>query len=238
MATHSTIVHSTVVVVPDDGTSPVGTDEWNDGHTVPDAAITGPMLAGTAIDGKSIAPQAVASVTVMTQKGVAIGGVARILAPAAIANTETSLVNFTIPANYMVPGTTFRLKAWGRLTTGGTPGSSIFRCRIGTASLAGNIPVSLTIVNATSVTSGPFYLEAEVIVRTDGAVGSIIGEMIVGSQTAAPVAFSSKDTISVISATVAIDTTAQKIIELTYISGNAGSTATFEYATIEAVNAA
>ena len=29
-----TVTHSTVVVVPDDGTSPVGTDEWNDAHTL------------------------------------------------------------------------------------------------------------------------------------------------------------------------------------------------------------
>src|SRR5215831_39119 len=28
------ITHSTVVVVPDDGTSPVGTDEWNAAHTI------------------------------------------------------------------------------------------------------------------------------------------------------------------------------------------------------------
>jgi hypothetical protein len=29
-----TVTHSTVVVVPDDGTSPVGTDEWNDDHAI------------------------------------------------------------------------------------------------------------------------------------------------------------------------------------------------------------
>ncbi len=28
------VTHSTVVVVPDDGTSPVGSDEWNAGHTL------------------------------------------------------------------------------------------------------------------------------------------------------------------------------------------------------------
>jgi hypothetical protein len=36
-----TVTHSTVVVVPDDGTSPVGSDEWNDAHT-----ITGTLDAG------------------------------------------------------------------------------------------------------------------------------------------------------------------------------------------------
>lgn len=48
------ITHSTVVVVPDDGTSPVGTDEWNAAHTVTTIAATGgtvttstPVLDGT-----------------------------------------------------------------------------------------------------------------------------------------------------------------------------------------------
>lgn len=35
------ITHSTVVVVADDGTSPVGSDEWNDDHTLPDHSELG-----------------------------------------------------------------------------------------------------------------------------------------------------------------------------------------------------
>ena len=38
------ITHSTVVEVPDDGTSPVGTNEWNAAHTVADESITMGML--------------------------------------------------------------------------------------------------------------------------------------------------------------------------------------------------
>ena len=34
------ITHSTIVVVPDDGTSPVGTDEWNAAHTITDITAT------------------------------------------------------------------------------------------------------------------------------------------------------------------------------------------------------
>src|SRR5262252_3556074 len=48
------ITHSTVVVVADDGTSPVGSDEWNAAHTVTTIAATGgtvttsiPVLDGT-----------------------------------------------------------------------------------------------------------------------------------------------------------------------------------------------
>ena len=48
----SGIRHSTHVDVPDDGTSPVGTDEWNDPHVIDDGTITQEMLApGVALSG-------------------------------------------------------------------------------------------------------------------------------------------------------------------------------------------
>ena len=38
------ITHTKVVTVPDDGTSPVGTDEWNDDHTIGSNTITDTMI--------------------------------------------------------------------------------------------------------------------------------------------------------------------------------------------------
>ena len=38
------ITHTTLVTVPDDGTSPVGSDEWNAAHTVGDGTVTMAML--------------------------------------------------------------------------------------------------------------------------------------------------------------------------------------------------
>jgi hypothetical protein len=43
------VTHAAVVVVPDDGTSPVGTDEWNASHTVADASFTPAKVIGTAV---------------------------------------------------------------------------------------------------------------------------------------------------------------------------------------------
>lgn len=160
--------------------------------------------------------------------------IARIVAPVAIANTETVVTSYSMAADYMAVGTTFRVHAFGRLTSGATGGSSIFRVRIGTTTLAGNIPATLTIVNANNATAAPFVLDGLVTVRTDGASGTATGNLSVrGGVTAA---FTSAGDISAISATVVVDTTATKLIELTYISGNAGTTATFEEATIEAVS--
>lgn len=160
-------------------------------------------------------------------------GIARIVAAVAIANTETRVVGVQLPANWMTAGTTFLIKAYGRHTSGATGGTTAFRIRIGTTTLTGNIAASIAPVNANNVTNAPFLFESMVTVRTAGSGGTVIGNCMISSQTAAPIAFTSKDTISATSATVALDTTAAKQVELTYISGNAGTTATFENAMIE-----
>jgi hypothetical protein len=160
-------------------------------------------------------------------------GLASIVAAAAIANTETVVASTSLPVGTMAVGTTFLIKAYGRLTSGGTGGSSIFRCRIGTTTLTGTIPATLTIVNANSVTNAPFSVEMLVTVRTSGVSGTVIGNAAVAGGITA--AFTSPADVSAISSTVAVDTTAVKLIELTYISGNAGTTATFENVVIQTV---
>lgn len=155
---------------------------------------------------------------------------AHLLAPVAIANTETVVTSYSMPANFMEAGTTFLVSAFARLTTGATPGSSIFRCRIGTTTLTGNIAATLTIVNATLTTAAPFVLQMLVTVRTAGAAGTVLGNVYVAGGIVG--AFTAIADVSLLSTAVAVDTTATKLVELTYISGNAGSTATFENATI------
>ena len=151
---------------------------------------------------------------------------ARFVAPVAVANTETVVASYSMAANYMEAGLSFLVKAYGRLTSGATPGSSIFRARIGTTTLTGNIPATLTIVNATLVTAAPFKLEMLITIRTAGSGGTAIGNTAVNGGIVG--AFTAVADVSAISATVAVDTTAAKLLELTYISGNAGTTATFE----------
>lgn len=158
---------------------------------------------------------------------------AHLVSAAAIANTETVVTSYSMPTNFMEAGTTFLVRAYGRITTGATPGSSIFRCRIGTTTLTGNIPATLTLVNGTLVTDAPFEISMLVTVRTAGSSGTVIGNVdatggVIG-------AFTVAGGVSLLSATVAVDTTAVKLVEFTYISGNAGSTATFENATISVV---
>ena len=153
-----------------------------------------------------------------------------IVAAAAIANTETVVASFSATALFMEAGTSFAIRAYGRLTTGATGGSSIFRCRIGTTTLTGNIPATLTIANAALVTAAPFKVDIVVTIRTGGSGGTAIGNVSVSGGVTG--AFTVVADVSAISATAAVDTTAAKLVEFTYISGNAGSTATFENATI------
>jgi hypothetical protein len=159
------------------------------------------------------------------------GGAGSLGAPVAIANTETVVQVVTVIPDTLVAGSCIRITAYGRITTGATPGSSIFRLRIGTTTLTGNIPATLTLVNGTLVTNAPFHVDILATVRTAGASGTVIGEIDVSGGIVG--AFTVAASVSAISATVVVDTTATNLVELTFISGNAGSTATFELASIE-----
>lgn len=136
-------------------------------------------------------------------------------------------------------GTTFRIRAAGVLTSGATGGTSTFRIRFGTSSLSGNIPTSIAPANQNGKTNFPFTFEALVTVRATGGSGSVIGECWVeGSDISNNFTFASPSHFSsTTTATVALATNANKVLELTYISGNAGTTATFHVATIELVRA-
>jgi hypothetical protein len=164
------------------------------------------------------------------------GSLANITSGVAIANTETLVAAFVCPsANYLQAGTTFRITAGGTQTSGITGGTAVFRIRIGTTTLTGTIPTTVSPVNANSQTNVGFWFEALVTVRTAGAGGTVIGQCSASSQIGfvAPI-----NMVGAVTATVAVDTTAaSQRVELTYISGNAGTTATFQVATIDLVKA-
>lgn len=157
------------------------------------------------------------------------GGIAsRTTATGAIANTETQVLGATIPANFCQAGTTFRITAAGHFVNGGSAVGATFRIRFGTTTLTGNVVTSVAPV---ANNTGGFRFEAIVTVRTTGAGGSVIGDCIaIGDATAT--VFVSSPAVSDTTATVALDTTASKILELTFISGAVGNTGTFHLAAI------
>lgn len=163
------------------------------------------------------------------------GALAVLTSDVAIANTETRVLAAVLAANYLAAGTTFRIRAAGTLTSGATGGTGTWRIRIGTTTLTGNVATSVSPVNANSQTNVGFSFDALVTVRASGSSGTIIGECMAMSQVGftAPIVMASSTT-----ATVAVDTTAaDQRLELTCISGNAGTTITFRVASIELVKA-
>lgn len=155
------------------------------------------------------------------------GAIAAITGSVAIANTETQVVGATLPTSWLAAGTTFRITAAGVQTTATSGAAGTFRIRIGNASLSGNIATSAAATSAVVSAQG-FYVEALVTCRSTSA---IIGEMMVWGSTA----FTAANVPSVTVATVAITLAQTNVIELTYISGTANTTATFHVASIEVV---
>lgn len=158
------------------------------------------------------------------------GGIARITAPVAIANVAASVVELTLPAGLLSVGSSFRFTAYGRLTSGATPGSSIFLIRAGA-----DVPTlaNLTIANAANRTNAPFKVEGLMTIRSVGATGTAIAELsAIGGTSVVP--FTPTGDVTSVSAPVTLDTRTGGVF-LTYQSGNAGTTATFEAATIEAL---
>jgi hypothetical protein len=156
-------------------------------------------------------------------------------ATAGINSAETSVVQLTIPANYIgTAGKTFRIIAAG-VCTSSAANASNFRARIGTAgSSADNAAAVITPTAAASGTAIPFALWVLVTVRSVGSGGSVIGggtlnnNGVTGVSAAAVVAAS-------LTATVALNTTVQNILQLSYVAAASTTTCTFHVAAIEEV---
>jgi len=158
--------------------------------------------------------------------------VATSVADSAIANTETRVIGFAAPANFMRAGTTFRFTAGGTFTNTTAASTSTFRVRIGPTTLVGNIPAALASVNgATARTNIPFSIEGQVTIRTDGAAGTAIGFLTLTLHNATQPVVS-----GAIVAPVAVNTTVLNQVELTAISGAATTVATFRNANIVLIN--
>ncbi len=167
------------------------------------------------------------------------GGVASIIAAsAAIVDTETQVVAATMPAGILQAGTVLRFKAFGFITS--TADNVVtFRVRIGTTTLTGNIPASLAVHcgNSGTVTAAGFILEVTVTIRTAGAGGTCYGVGYVlslssGSAVSQALALANE---LFTPASVAVDTTAIKIAELTCVTAVNTTAVTFQSATLEVV---
>lgn len=159
----------------------------------------------------------------------------------AVANTTTETIlfpNFIVGAYQLQGNATWRLKAYGKLSTTGTP-TIQFAIRLG--GVAGVLLAQTeTITNGSGVSNVNWSIEAIIQVRTDGATGTVlvIGDCIVHTSSTAVVhnvfGVSGFDAPAV----ATVDLTADQALSLTakWSAASASNTITGMILVIESLN--
>jgi len=159
----------------------------------------------------------------------------------AIANTTTETIifpNVTIPANYLQDGRVLRLKAFGKLSTTGTP-TITFALRWGGVS-GTLLATTEAITNGSGVSNVNWSIEVIVQVRSNGSSGSVfvMGDAVVHTSATAVThnvfGVSGYDA----PAAVSVDLTADTALSLTadWSAANASNTLTGHIYILEALN--
>lgn len=144
----------------------------------------------------------------------------------AIANTETVLTSFIIPANTLMAGDVITFVA-AASRAGADTTSPVLRLRIGPTTLTGVAAVAQG--NMPTTNPGSSRYQGSVTILSTGASGNCTGESFGAINAAA--AGSVVSNCGRIDA-AAIDTTVQNLCELTFISATATNTYTFRAATM------
>ncbi len=89
--------------------------------------------------------------------------------------TDANLAVLTIPANDIVVGATYRIKAWGTAGSTGTP-TYTFTAKIGGAS--GTSLGSIGVVTASGISGRPWVIDSSLVVLTSGGSGTGYGNIV------------------------------------------------------------
>ena len=149
-----------------------------------------------------------------------------------ITTTETKLVNLTIPANTFETGSAYRLEGWGVCTSSGT-NAVTFRVRVGTTTLTGNIAGGRAPTATATASADGFKVEALFVVRSTGASGTCVAQMLTHGGPTQPFNTTTFETVT--NSTVTVDTTVQNLLELTCVTAAVGTSINVYSATIERV---
>lgn len=190
-------------------------------------SITHPFVSGIA-DGRATAGAGAAEEIALSH-GLALdaGGLRQTLAArrtttVSITNTETQVLGLMLPANTLQVGSIIRIDAWGLETNTASASTSSLKLRMGSASLSGTIVGRADHVMGTSArTNIPFRIEAALTVLSTGATGTALG--VCAASLSGDSAFTGAVS-NVVSAAQTIDTTADRVVELTAISGASSTT--------------
>lgn len=165
------------------------------------------------------------------------GGVS--VADQAIANTNTLITGsvFPVPPQGFQVGTTVRWTMTG-IHTAAAGGTAVVTVRIGaTGTIAdATTPLTCTFAAGTVATATHFKIVVEWTVRTLGAAATSIGQAILSKASALGMGGSLSVNIPTPTVSTFNSTTAQQFVSLGFISGAAGTTATFQQCYCEVVN--
>lgn len=153
-----------------------------------------------------------------------------------IGNAETKVTSYTIPANTLQTGTSFRVTVFGTFTTTSTTTSN-FRVRIGTSGTSSDVLAAVVApVSHNSGTAVPFTVSITVTIRTTGASGTLAGNGVLTNFADATGIEKDGMAVGVPVVGAAVNTTVANQIHLSYQSGHTNARAAFQIATIELVN--
>lgn len=198
------------------------------------SGTTGKLLKRSALTGVVKHTAGVAEVATFAdipRSGAVYAAVADSAAISATTATLLSNGSFSVPANTFVAGRSYKVKAVGRYTTGATAGSVTAALLIGGASVVTTGAVAYT-VSIAAATNAAVVIEAIFTVRTAGATGAVVGYISRQMRTTAS-AVIFVDIQS--AATVALNTTIARVIDLQWTWSATGNTVTFQQFIIEAV---
>lgn len=171
-------------------------------------------------DGPILCGATGASVNISWCPGLAASGV--LTARVTNAGAEAVVKNITVPKNSQRIGTTYLVTGGGLYTNTTTAVTATVRIRFGTTTLTGNIPAGITCAGGTIArTSMPFSILGLITVQTIGAGGTVDGWITMTLGNATQVLAGIPLFAAVTLAAVALDTTADKLLELTCQSAGA-----------------
>jgi len=162
-----------------------------------------------------------------------IGRRASLATNVSIANSLTQVVGFTAGANTLAVGTVIRFRGVGLQTNTTAASTSVITMRANAGSLGSNIHGSWQVVMGTTArTNCPFVVEADFVVVSTGSGGTARACVAVFVNTATALAAPT----TMVTGTVALNTTISNVLELACISGATTTSWNFISATAEVVN--
>lgn len=135
-------------------------------------------------------------------------------------NTEEQSIGRTFAANTLAAGTCIRLEGWYTITSSAA-NTVTFRARIGASSLSGTVAAQVAPTTTNTASDHSVHVTALITIRSVGSSGTAIGGMSFVAIENQP--FTVGHRTDQETATITVDTTASRVVELTAVA-SAGTT--------------